>query len=77
MELIKEEAALEDNSRGRQRGGLTSVVSSKQVQRNQLEIFRVWCMEIHILCAAAGIGVIRSPSLVTQNVTTAFLRTNK
>ncbi len=39
MELIKEEAALEDNSRGRQRGGLTSVVSSKQVQRNQLEIF--------------------------------------
>lgn len=38
MEFIKEEAALEDDSRGRQRGGLTSVVSSKQVQRNQLEI---------------------------------------
>ncbi|XP_016117871.1 protein HEXIM-like [Sinocyclocheilus grahami] len=37
MELIKEEAAPEDNSRGRQRDGLTCV-SSKQVQGNQLEI---------------------------------------
>ncbi|XP_016422894.1 protein HEXIM-like [Sinocyclocheilus rhinocerous] len=37
MELIKEEAAPEDDNRGRQRDGLTSV-SSKQVQRNQLEI---------------------------------------
>ncbi|XDV44710.1 hypothetical protein PO909_012951 [Leuciscus waleckii] len=38
MELIKEEAVPEDDSRGRQRDGLTSVVPSKQVQRNQLEI---------------------------------------
>lgn len=38
MELIKEEAAPEDDSRGRQRDGLTSVVSSKQMQRTQLEI---------------------------------------
>uniref|UniRef100_A0A8C2JLH8 HEXIM P-TEFb complex subunit 1 n=1 Tax=Cyprinus carpio TaxID=7962 RepID=A0A8C2JLH8_CYPCA len=38
MELIKEEAAPEDDSRWRQRDGLTSVVSSKQVQRNQLEL---------------------------------------
>lgn len=38
MELIKEENTPESNSRGRQRDALTSVVSSKQVQRNQLEI---------------------------------------
>ncbi|KAK9965411.1 hypothetical protein ABG768_004504 [Culter alburnus] len=38
MELIKEETAPEDDSRGRQRDGLTSVIPSKQVQRNQLEI---------------------------------------
>ncbi|XP_065098701.1 protein HEXIM1 [Paramisgurnus dabryanus] len=38
MELIKEETTPEDVSRGRQRDNLTSVVSSKQVQRNQLEI---------------------------------------
>ncbi|KAG1941085.1 protein HEXIM2 [Pimephales promelas] len=38
MELIREETVLEDDSRGRQRDGLTSAVPSKQVQRNQLEI---------------------------------------
>lgn len=38
MDLIKEETVPEDDSRGRQRDGLTSVVPSKQVQRNQLEI---------------------------------------
>lgn len=38
MELIKEETAPEDDSRGRQRDYRTSVVSSKQVQRNQFEI---------------------------------------
>ncbi|XP_051529861.1 protein HEXIM1-like [Myxocyprinus asiaticus] len=38
MELIKEEATPEDDSRGRQRDALSRVVTSKQVQANQLEI---------------------------------------
>ncbi|TRY59396.1 hypothetical protein DNTS_004306 [Danionella cerebrum] len=38
MELIKEEVILEADCRGRQRACITSVASSKQAQRNELEI---------------------------------------